>query len=181
MSQPQLMVSTGTSWKIDYLWVADSLGRLNDFLAYPKELGGNHLELVMALLCGVQSQLTAVVPSAGMNPSICVEDEDVATTSTNESNLGGGEGAPGHPLRCHAQFGFKAKAELAVRIGTLRHGGKKGRKPKRRKSLINLQCKCPMAMSLFFWLTLAEGNISLGQSLRCKVGRSIKCSGYALP
>jgi len=154
---------------------------LNVFLAYPKELGGNHLELVMALLRGVQSQLTTVVPSAGMNPSICVEDEDVATTSTNESNLGGGEGAPGHPLRCHAQFGFKAKAELAVRIGTLRHGGKKGRKPKRRKSLINLQCKCPVAMSLFFWLTLAEGNISLGQSLRCKVGRSIKCSDMLYP
>jgi len=102
---------------------------LNVFLAYPKELGGYHLELVVALLCGVQSQLSAVVPSAGMNPSICVEDEDVATTSTNESNLGGGEGAPGHPLRCHAQFGFKAKAELAVRIGTLRHGGKKGANP----------------------------------------------------
>lgn len=81
----------------------------------------------MALLRGIQSQLATIVPSAGMNPSACVEDENMATTSANQANLGGGEGALGHPLRCHAQFGLKAKAELAVRIGTLRHGEKGAR------------------------------------------------------
>lgn len=102
----------------------------------------------MALLSGVQTQLAPIVPAAGMYSSVGVEDEDVATTAANAPNQGGGEGAPGHPLWCHAQFGLKAKAELAVRIGTLGTGRKA--KGNQRKSLINLQFKCLVAMSLFF-------------------------------